>query len=274
MVENPPTIGLLDSGVGAITIFQKIVEISPFYRQVMIFDNAGAPYGSRPKQAVSQRIIDLAVSSHARLRFDALVVACNTASTISLAQLRQTLPIPIIGVVPAIKPATSQSRTGVIGLLATPSTIAGSYTDELIRSFGKGCRFEKLGSQRLVSIAEDKLRGIPPSNQILREILAPLFKDPQMDTVVLGCTHFPFLLTELQRAAPRKVRWVDSGKAVAKRVHQIIEPLASHLITPSHLVYLTKMTESISIWRQRFAPLGVRCVGALDNNDTSSRLLD
>src|SRR5690606_22891926 len=145
------------------------------------------------------------------------VVACNTASTVALPRLRSQFALPIVGVVPAIKPAARLSANRIIRLLATPGTVARPYTQKLIDQFAADCEVIRVGSSELVEQAERKLRGEPVDLDLLRRIMAPIIEGGA-DTVVLGCTHFPLLQQELQLAAGRPLQWVDSGAAIARRV--------------------------------------------------------
>jgi glutamate racemase len=161
----------------------------------------------------------------ARVRPDLIVTACNTISTICLPELRAATSIPVVGVVPAVKPAAQMSQRKIIGVLATPATIDRPYTDDLIRKFAGDCRVVKLGSAELVSMAETKLLGEPVDTAQLRRILAPFFDVPageQPDVIVLACTHFPLLRAELEAAGPGGVAWIDSGTAVARRVLDVL----------------------------------------------------
>ncbi len=161
----------------------------------------------------------------ARVRPDLIVTACNTISTICLPELRAATSIPVVGVVPAVKPAARMSQRKIIGVLATPATIDRPYTDDLIRKFAADCRVVKLGSAELVAMAEAKLLGQAPDAAQLKRILAAFFDLPpadQPDMIVLACTHFPLLRAELEAAAPAGVTWIDSGTAVARRVLDVL----------------------------------------------------
>lgn len=153
-----------------------------------------------------------------------LVIACNTASTVALETVRSAIAIPVVGVVPAIKPAAKHTRTGTIALLATPATVLRPYTKKLVADFADGCTVLMKGSSLLVEIAERKLRGQGVSAAELAGELAPLFAQPggdRIDTIVLGCTHFPLLKNELVALRP-DVFWIDSGPAIAARVRSLL----------------------------------------------------
>jgi len=153
-----------------------------------------------------------------------IVIACNSASTIALEGLRKHFSIPIVGVVPAIKPATRITNNNVIGLLATPATIDRVYTTQLISEFAAGKTVLRIGSTRLVQLAEDKLIGKTLLIDDFKAVLAPWLDNQENmpDTLVLGCTHFPLIKTEIAACFSRPIRLVDSGKAIALRVKQLL----------------------------------------------------
>jgi len=221
MVSAP--ILVFDSGVGGLSVHAAIAAQLPGETYVYACDNAAFPYGPKPEDELVERVHAVLDALIARFQPKLLVVACNTASTVALPRLRQHYTLPIVGVVPAIKPAAAISRNRVIGLLATPGTIRRAYTDQLIRDFADDCAIVRIGSADLVQIAEHKLRQGRVDIDALRELLQPFFAHtPAVDTVVLGCTHFPLLREELQQASPGVVNWVDSGAAIAARVGYLL----------------------------------------------------
>ena len=220
-----PVILAADSGLGGLTIVTEIRKALPHARIAYLCDNAFFPYGTRPDAALLAHFLDVMHRAIARVQPDLIVTACNTISTICLPQLRAATSIPVVGVVPAIKPAAQQSGRRIIGLLATPATIDRPYTDDLIQRYAAGCTVLKIGSAELVEMAEAKLLGHPVDHERVRRILAPFFDRPagaQPDIVVLACTHFPLLREELQAAGPADVAWIDSGAAVARRVVEVM----------------------------------------------------
>ena len=160
-----------DSGIGGLSVCQETMkqnhDITPLY----LFDNLHFPYGIQPDNVVIETVVDLIVRFTSEIHVDLAVIACNTASTVALEQVRKAVDIPIVGVVPAIKPAARISRNGVIGLLATPATIRRKYTDDLIRSFASDCTVLKIGTSELVEIAERKMIGLPYDEQIISHVL-------------------------------------------------------------------------------------------------------
>lgn len=216
---------VFDSGVGGLSILEAIRARLPQLSYCFVGDNAGLPYGNKSEDWLIDRVPHVIERALEQIQCKILVVACNTASTIVLPPLRAKFSFPVIGVVPAIKPAALLSQKKKIGLLATPATVKREYTDSLIAEFARDCEVIKLGSSRLVTIAEEKLRGLPVSQVELAEILEP-FTRSGPDVVVLGCTHFPLLREDFSKILTEVV-WIDSGEAIAKRVeHFAIEASA------------------------------------------------
>lgn len=220
-----PCILAADSGLGGLTIVAEIRRLLPQARFAYLCDNAFFPYGTRADDVLLAHFLDVMGQAIARVRPEIIVTACNTISTICLPQLRAATTIPVVGVVPAVKPAAQHSRRKIIGLLATPATIDRPYTDDLIRRYAADCSVLKIGSAELVDMAEAKLLGQSVDEARLRAVLAPFFDRPaemQPDVVVLACTHFPLLRAELEAAGPDGVAWIDSGTAVARRVVEVL----------------------------------------------------
>ncbi|MBI3132329.1 MAG: glutamate racemase [Acidobacteria bacterium] len=223
MDAHPPIL-IFDSGVGGLSVLDAVRKALPHETYRYACDNAAFPYGPKPEDELVARVDAVLTALIARIEPKMVIVACNTASTVALPRLRAKFPMPIIGVVPAIKPAAGLSGNKVIGLLATPGTVTRRYTDDLIREFAPHCDVIRVGSRELVVLAEAKLRGEAIDIDTLREILSPFFQEAgrQADTIVLGCTHFPLLLDELRQAAPQVKHWVDSGEAIARRAASLL----------------------------------------------------
>ena len=222
-----PTILAADSGLGGLTIVAEIRRALPQAHIAYLCDNAFFPYGTRPDADLLAHFLGVMNRAIERVRPDLIVTACNTISTICLPQLRAATSIPVVGVVPAIKPAAQQSNRKIVGLLATPATIDRPYTTDLIQRYAADCTVLKVGSAELVGMAEAKLLGHAVDRAQVRRILAPFFDRPadaQPDVVVLACTHFPLLREELQAAGSAGVSWIDSGVAVARRVIDVLPP--------------------------------------------------
>lgn len=210
---------VFDSGVGGLSVFKEIQKLLPQQDYIYLFDNQAYPYGELAPDILIERVNGLILSLNKIHPIDLVVIACNTASTIVLPSLRQNLSIPVVGVVPAIKPAAQVAHKG-IALIATPATVQRTYTQHLITQFSPNMEVQLLGSTRLVMMAEDKLRGKAVDLAELSLILEPITE--LVDVAVLGCTHFPLLKTEIQTVLGHKVQLIDSGKAIAKRVVHLL----------------------------------------------------
>lgn len=224
---------IFDSGVGGLSIAEQIQKALPSLALTYVGDTGFFPYGVKDADVLSDRIALLTTRLYKTLKPDLIVIACNTASTLVLDRLRSHLEIPIVGVVPAIKPAAQASKSKRIGLLATQATVSRQYTRDLVNQYASDCQVVYIGSPRLVEIAELKLNGHLLDDSIMHELKSIMhpFIDQQtaghIDAIVLGCTHFPLIKSELQAAIPEFTgEWIDSGKAIAKRVAFLLEEAA------------------------------------------------
>jgi len=222
-----PTILIFDSGLGGLTVFAEILKARPEARFVYAADDAGFPYGRLAPEALVARV--LAVMERLVALHDPalVVVACNTASTLVLPELRARFPIPFVGTVPAIKPVARLSRSKRITVLATPGTVARDYTRDLINTYAADCRVTLVGSRRLAGFAEAELAGAPVPDDAIATELAPCFVEEEggrTDVIALGCTHYPLLLPRLRALAPWPVTWVDPAPAIARRVLDLLGP--------------------------------------------------
>ncbi|BFM07138.1 glutamate racemase [Halioxenophilus aromaticivorans] len=224
---NLPNVLVFDSGVGGLTITREIVALTPNCNITFAADNAYFPYGTKSEQDLVARICHVLQHLVQITAADLVIIACNSASTAALPALRDQLAIPVVGVVPAIKPAAAISASKTIGLLATPGTVARDYTDDLIKQFAPDCHVIKIGSRRLVDMAEAKLAGgTVHADELANEL--ERFAQPDhktMDTVVLACTHFPLLQPELSQCLPGVAHWIDSGNAIARRAESLLLPI-------------------------------------------------
>lgn len=232
-----PTVLVFDSGLGGLTVLREIAGLRRDVNLVFAADDAGFPYGPLGNQELIARVSSVMDELIARFRPHLVVIACNTASTLTLPVLRAKHAIPFVGTVPAIKPACAQSRTKRISVLATPGTVKRDYTRDLVREFASECKVELIGCPQLAAEAERKLRGLTYSpTQISREI-APAFIDDgaRTDTVVLACTHFPLVLDEMEKVAPWPVTWIDPASAIARRVASLLPAQGQGLNLPACL---------------------------------------
>lgn len=267
-VRNPQVM-VFDSGVGGLSIVREIQQTLPGCDLIYASDNAAFPYGTKSEAELVERV-DRVLHRLLRERHaDIIVIACNTASTLALPHLRERFPQPIVGVVPAIKPAAALSRSRVIGLLATPATVARPYTLELVREFASDCTIISLGSSELVYLAEAKLRGhnptplqLEPIGRVFREHA----KGAEMDTLVLACTHFPLLREELSQVLGPQVNLVDSGAAIARRVAYWLETMSfetSHKPV-THASLFTRQTAEVEQLRPALASFAIHQLDIVD----------
>jgi len=216
---------IFDSGVGGLSVSREIRKRCTHLRQSYVADDIFRPYGEKTEDQLRQRLPGLLSTLETMLAPDVIVIACNTASTTALRVIREAVKAPVIGVVPAIKPAAEQSRTGTFAVLGTPGTVERKYVDGLISEFAQDKNVLLQGSVNLVDIAEAKLAGRPVDLTRIQAELSPLFAGrdgANIDVVVLACTHFPLLREELKRSVTQSVKWIDSGAAIARRVEHVL----------------------------------------------------
>jgi glutamate racemase len=209
-----------DSGVGGLSVLTPTRALLPNAPIVYAADSAGFPYGKRSEAEIASRIPALLGRLVERFHPRLAVIACNTASTIALEHVRWALDLPVVGTVPAIKPAAEASKTRVIGVLGTEATVRQPYVDDLAARFAADCTIIRHGSPELVELAEAKLAGGEVGIDAVRAAAEPMFaadSGDRIDTVVLACTHFPLLGEELRAAYPN-VAYVDGGPGIARRI--------------------------------------------------------
>ncbi len=216
---------VLDSGVGGLSIVREVERTRPDLSTCYLADLAQLPYGEKTEPWLVDRLTLLLNHLLPLYNPRAVVLACNTASTTVLPELRARFSIPVVGVVPAIKPAGLYSKNRCIGLLATPGTVGRPYIKELMDQFAPDCELIAIGSSELVQMAECKLRGLPFNSRRIVEICQGFLSSTgefRPDHVILGCTHFPHLQDEFKKSFGEGVTWLDSGSAIAARVSSLI----------------------------------------------------
>ena len=209
-----------DSGVGGLSVLGPTRELLPNARIIYAADSAGFPYGKRSEADLASRVPALLGRLVERFRPRLAVIACNTASTIALDHVRSALDLPVVGTVPAIKPAAEISKSRVIGVLGTEATVRQPYVNDLAAKFASDCTIIRHGSPELVELAEAKLSGEQIDVAAVEAAAQPMFAaadGERIDTVVLACTHFPLLADELAAAFPQ-VAYVDGGPGIARRI--------------------------------------------------------
>lgn len=224
MAIQPPAeapILIFDSGVGGLTVLDAARVLLPDAPVIYAADNAGLPYGTKTEAQIAARVSGLLGRMTERFRPRLVCIACNTASTIALGMVREVLEVPIVGTVPAIKPAATLTRTGVIGLLGTGATIRQGYVDRLEAEFAADKTLLRHAAPELVAAAEARLRGEPVDPGVFERAAQGLRAQSggeRIDTVVLACTHFPLLLPELTAAFGPGVCFVDGAEGIARRI--------------------------------------------------------
>lgn len=225
MSDRHARILVFDSGTGGLSVAHALRAQLPDADIVYAADTAAFPYGKWAEVLLVRRILRVMRDLLDLVKPDCVVIGCNTASTLALDVLREEFQVPFVGTVPAIKPAAAQTKTGVIGVLATPGTARREYTKTLIHTYAFHCKVMLHGAPRLAEIAEKKLAGSEVSRAALLAEISPVFRKKggaHTDVVVLGCTHYPLLLEEMKEVAPWPVEWIDPAPAIARRTASIL----------------------------------------------------
>ncbi len=266
-----PRILLFDSGMGGLTVASAVAKQLPEAHLIYSADNAGFPYGAWEEGKLTERIVAVMGALLEKAKPDLVVVACNTASTIAMTALRATYALPFVGTVPAIKPAAAQTKSGIIGVLATPGTVNREYTHSLIHTYAFHCKVFLHGAPRLAEIAEQKLRGHAVDLTELTDEIAPVFRKrdgARTDVVVLGCTHYPLLTEEISKVAPWPVTYIDPAPAIARRVADVAEETvlkgADQSVPPPGTVILTSARGQASETLAAYAAMGFPKLEVLD----------
>ncbi len=223
---RPPRVLLFDSGLGGLTVLGAVDRLRPEAERVYVADDAVFPYGDLSEPDLVARALAVLAPLVDVHRPDAVVVACNTASTAVLPPLRARWPdLAVVGTVPAVKPAAAASATRRIAVLATPGTVERDYTRDLVRAFAGDCAVDLVGAPRLAALAEAFLRGEGLDEGAVRAEIAPAFVDRdgrRTDTLVLACTHYPLLVDAFARVAPWPVTYLDPAPAIARRLDAVL----------------------------------------------------
>lgn len=225
MADDRPIL-LFDSGVGGLSVLAAVRKLLPQASVVYVADNAAFPYGTKSEAEIASRVPALLGRLTERFNPRLIVIACNTASTIALSGVRAALDLPVVGTVPAIKPAAEMSKSRTIGVLGTEATVRQPYVDRLSAEFAADCSVVRHGSARLVELAEAKLHGRSSDPADYHAVLEGLLGQPggdKIDTVVLACTHFPLVADELAAVAPRPLAFIDGAAGIARRVAHLTE---------------------------------------------------
>jgi len=214
-------IGIFDSGVGGTSIWKEIKALLPYENTIYLADSINAPYGSKEKDEIielSNKNTEFLLSKKCKL----IVVACNTATTNAIDYLRKTFSIPFIGIEPAIKPAALHSKTKAIGILATKGTLSSSLFSKTSNLFASGINVIEQEGEGLVQLIERGKLNSEEMKSLLKRYIQPMI-EANIDYLVLGCTHYPYLIPFLTELMPNHVKIIDSGEAVAQQTKAILE---------------------------------------------------
>lgn len=265
MLADAPIL-FFDSGVGGLSVVAPTRALLPNAAFVYAADSAGFPYGTKSESEIAARVPALLGRLVERYRPRLVCIACNTASTIALSVVRAALDVPVVGTVPAIKPAALTSKTRVIGVLGTDATVRQPYVDRLSAEFASDCLVIRHGSAELVALAEAKLRGEVVNIEAVKAAIAGLFSVPggdRIDAVVLACTHFPLLEAELTAATPHPVTFVDGSAGIARRIAHLTAGQDWPLVAPPGTAVFTCLDAGIQALGPALAAHGFSEIVAL-----------
>ena len=261
-LSAPYRVLAFDSGIGGLGIVRAIRALSPLIRVDYLADTAVFPYGEQDDALLTERIISLVAQAVARLRPQAVIIACNTASTLALDALRAACPaIPFIGCVPPIRWAARQTKTGVIGLLATSATIRRPYLTRLHALYAPQCTLIAHAAPRLAGYAEQVFRGHAVPDSAIYKDIEGLFKHPdsaQLDAIGIGCTHYTFMLDLLRRLTPPTITWLDPAGAVARHsctVLQTLLPMDTDRAIPPEQAWYPPTRRTRRLWQRTCQPM-------------------
>ena len=219
-MNNNQPIGIFDSGIGGTSIWKEIHHLLPNVKTIYLADSKNAPYGQKSKEeiiALSMKNTDLLLTMNCKL----IVVACNTATTNAIRELREKYDIPFIGIEPAIKPAATNSKTRTIGILATKGTLISDLFNKTAQQFQNTKIINQIG-HGLVPLIEGGKMYSSEMTQLLHSYLKPMI-DANIDYLVLGCSHYPYLIPQIKEILPNHIQIIDSGEAVAKQTHNLLK---------------------------------------------------
>lgn len=248
-VEKP--IAVFDSGVGGISVLKHIHALLPNEQLLYVADSKYAPYGNKTPAEIQARcfeIADFLIAKNAK----ALVVACNTATAAAIGSMRQHYTLPIIGMEPAVKPAAAASKNGIIGVLATTGTLQSAQFAALLEHYGQNVQVVTQACVGLVECIEQGQLDAPQTQALLQQYCQPLMA-AGADTIVLGCTHYPFVRQYIQQIVGPNVTLIDTGAAVAKRLQQVLEQqkMLNAATEAGDYVFLTSGTEETELVMQQ-----------------------
>ena len=218
-MNNSP-IGIFDSGVGGLSILSEIQELLPSETSIFVADQAYVPYGAKSKEELIDRVGRI-MQFFKEKKVKTVVAACNTATVYTIEEMRQKYDFPIIGTVPVVKTIAEITKSGKVAVFSTPATAKSAYLADLIQKFASNVSVTCVGGSNLEEMVENGEIDTPRTISVLREHLLPLINDG-VDTIALGCTHYPFLRRQIEEIVGQSVAVVDSGGAVARRLNQVL----------------------------------------------------
>ncbi|MEO9513428.1 MAG: glutamate racemase [Flavobacteriaceae bacterium] len=222
-------IGIFDSGIGGTSVWKEIKKMLPLENTIYLADSKNAPYGTRSKEEIIQLSIkntELLLKEGCKL----IVVACNTATTNTISYLRDTYKVPFVGIEPAIKPAALRTKTKKVGVLATKGTLSSSLFHNTSKLYADGISVIEREGKGLVELIEAGKKDAPETEELLRTYVSPML-NKGIDCLVLGCTHYPYLIPVLKKIIPTDITIIDSGEAVARQTKTMLE--RQNLLTKS-----------------------------------------
>lgn len=242
-MHNNHPIGVFDSGIGGTSIWKAIHQLMPNEATIYLADSKNAPYGQKSKEeiiALSKKNTDFLLSLGCKI----IVVACNTATTNAIRELRASYDIPFIGIEPAIKPAATHSKTQTIGILATQGTLNSELFNKAVEMYQDTKIIEQIG-HGLVQLIESGQMYSPEMSKLLHDYLTPMIA-ANIDYLVLGCSHYPYLIPQIKKILPPHIKIIDSGEAVAKQTQHVLkETVGLSNLSESHPIFYTNTNPKV-----------------------------
>lgn len=241
-MDNNKPIGVFDSGIGGTSIWKEIHNLLPNEKTIYLADSKNAPYGEKFKEDIihlSMKNTDFLLKMNCKL----IVVACNTATTNAIRELRAHYDIPFIGIEPAIKPAAINSKTQIIGILATKGTLNSELFHKTTEMYHHTKIIEQIG-YGLVELIENGQIESPEMNQLLHSYLEPMIK-ANIDFLVLGCSHYPYLIPQIRKIIPNHIHIIDSGLAVARQTQNVLKEIGFNTDNNNKPIFYTNTNPEV-----------------------------
>jgi len=244
-------IGVFDSGVGGLSVLKELVKLMPGENYIFVADQINVPYGEKTKKELEKetlKICNFLTSKKSKI----IVIACNTATCYAIEFLRANISIPVVGTVPAIKPAATQTKSAVIAVMSTPATSKSAYLKKLIETYTGNIKVINIGCPNLENMVEMGILDSLKVKQLLLKYTKPI-KKAGADIVVIGCTHYPFLKPQIRKVMGKNVKLIDSGKAIAKQTRDVLQRMGAlnsrggetHFYTTGNSDHFSKVASSL-----------------------------